>query len=222
MTKTNLAVEIRDAIERDIATGGIDPGSRLDEVSLCSRFGVSRTPVREALRQLVASGMLEMHPNRGCFVRKMDVTELIEMFEVMAELEAFCCRLAARRVSEQQLDQLQQLNEACVAAQQQGDPDGYYYANEKFHRYIYELSGNAFLAEQARQLSLKLRPYRRLQLRIRNRIAASSQEHAEILEALRSADAETSASRMKSHILVQGEKFSDLASQLRQRQADQQ
>jgi DNA-binding GntR family transcriptional regulator len=108
----------------------------------------------------------------------MDVTELIEMFEVMAELEALCCRLAARRVSEQQLDQLQQLNDACVVAQQQGDPDGYYYANEKFHRGIYELSGNAFLAEQARQLSLKLRPYRRLQLRIRNRIAASSREHA--------------------------------------------
>src|SRR5262245_12112967 len=93
------AEEIRENIEQRIVEGEFEDGQRLDEVSLAKRFGVSRTPLREALRMLGGSGLVELIPRRGAFVRHPGIVELVEMFEVMAELEALCGRLAARRIS---------------------------------------------------------------------------------------------------------------------------
>jgi DNA-binding GntR family transcriptional regulator len=211
---SNAAASIRESLENGIACGTFVPGSRLDETSLANRFGVSRTPVREALQQLAAAGLIEMRPRRGAVVATASPERLYEMFEVMAELEAMCARLAARRIGPEGLARLQAAQADC--AENRTDPDAYYDANERFHQAIYALSGNAFLAEEAGALQKRLRPYRRLQLRVRNRVSTSYAEHESIVAALAAGDSERAAADMRDHVRVQGERFSDLIASLAQ------
>lgn len=211
-----LSERLRESIEEEIATGQLVPGSRLDEVELATRFGVSRTPIREALNLLLGEGLIESLPRRGAVVAQISPQRLVEMFEVMAELEAMCARLAARRMSDSELDALQGAHEACRGAALANDSDAYFYANEKFHYAIYAASHNAFLAEQAIHLQRKLRPYRRLQLRVRHRTSRSFEEHQGILDALREGDAEKVARNIRNHVVVQGERFADLVASLSQ------
>jgi DNA-binding GntR family transcriptional regulator len=213
---SRLSERLREAIEEEIATSKLPPGCHLDEVELAARFGVSRTPIREALSLLVGEGLVETRPRRGTVVAQVTPQRLIEMFEVMAELEAMCARLAARRMTDEQLAGLEQAHEACRGAAAAGDADAYFYANERFHYALYTASHNTFLFEQAASLQRKLRPYRRLQLRVRNRVQRSFEEHQAILDALRAGDAEKAVSSVRSHVVVQGERFGDLIAGLSQ------
>ena len=148
---------IRDALEQEILIGARDAGERLDESLLAKRFGVSRTPIREAINQLASAGLIEQIPNRGAFVRHIGLAELVEMFEVMAELEGMAGRLAARRAEPVFLEALQTALLACEQAARSRDPDAYYYENERFHHAVYDACGNAFLAAEARRLHHRLR-----------------------------------------------------------------
>jgi len=208
--KQKRSDQLREAIEEKIAIGQYPPGKRLDEAELLAEFGVSRTPLREALIQLASLGLIELRPRRGAVVAEVSPQQLIEMFEVMGELEAMCGRLAARRMSPAEHERLLEAHRACELASKAMDPDRYYYENEKFHHVIYAASHNTFLAEQASALHRRLRPYRRLQLRVRNRIGNSFSEHEGIVEALIAGNADLVAQRMREHIVVQGERFSDL------------
>ena len=171
------ANELRDRLEQEVVTGALRPGEHLDEQSLAARFGVSRTPIREALIQLATSGLVILHPRRGAFVASLGLKEIIERFEVMAALEGACGALAARRITDDERGLLLEAHEACVREAPSGGADAYYYRNERFHHVIYDACHNAFLAEQARQLHARLKPYRRLQLRARSRVASSLKEH---------------------------------------------
>jgi DNA-binding GntR family transcriptional regulator len=205
---------LREAIEDRIATGAFPPGMRLDESELAQQFGVSRTPLREALIQLGSMGLVSMRPRRGAVVADVTPQRLLEMFEVMAELEAMCARLAARRMSKPDEEELLAAHRACEAAVLAADPDDYYHKNERFHHAIYRASHSGFLAEQATALQRRLRPYRRLQLRVRNRMSASFAEHVQIVDALSLGDPEAAADHLRQHILVQGTRFADLLASL--------
>lgn len=206
--------QLGDEIEERIATGRYRPGMRLDEQELADEFEVSRTPIREALIQLSAAGLVEMRPRRGATVAEVGPARLCEMFEVMAELEAMCGRLAARRINEQEQRELLEAHRACETARDAQDPDEYYRLNEVFHRSIYTASHNEFLAEEATVLHRRLRPYRRLQLRVRNRMQTSYSEHQAIVDAILAGDSELAAERLRNHVTVQGERFADLISSL--------
>jgi len=205
---------IREAIEQAILTGEFGDGFRLDEITLCNRFGVSRTPVREALNQLAASGLVDMKPRRGAFVRVPGFVEVVEMFEVMGELEAMCGRLAAKRISPEQLVRFRAACEKCELAEATNDANGYYRENEAFHQVLYEASGNGFLRSQALQLQKRLQPFRRMQLQVRGRVRQSLDEHRRIREAIEAGDGETAARQLRDHVTVQGERFFDLMSGL--------
>jgi DNA-binding GntR family transcriptional regulator len=209
------SLDLREKIEEDIATGIFAPGSRLDETELAGRFGVSRTPVREALIQLASAGILELRPRRGAIVPELAPHRLIEMFEVMAELEAMCGRLAARRMSDSEHQELVATHKSCEAALKNEDPDTFYRQNEVLHHVIYRGSHNSFLAEQASALHKRLHPYRRLQLRVRNRMRASFFEHQQIVDAILAGNPDLAAEALRAHVLVQGERFSDLMAFLR-------
>lgn len=211
-----MSERLREAIEEEIATGKLIPGSRLDETELARRFHVSRTPIREALSLLLGEGLIEAGAQRGMVVAQVSPMRLIEMFEVMAELEAMCARLAVRRMSDSELATLEHAHEDCGRAAGSNDTDAYFYANERFHFAIYAGSHNTFLFEQAVALQRKLRPYRRLQLRVRNRVNGSLSEHQTILDALKAGDGEQMAVSLRSHVLVQGERFADLVASLSQ------
>lgn len=201
------ADDIAEQLEELIFNGTFSDGDRLDEVRLAEQFGVSRTPLREAFQRLALSGLVELIPRRGAFVRQPGPVELMEMFEVMAELEAVCGRLAARRISETALEELQAANANCQAAVDARDADAYYAENERFHRIIYQQSGNSFLAQEAVKLHKRLKPFRRQQLRFRGRMAQSMAEHEQIVRALRLGTAESAADTLRNHVAVQGEKF---------------
>jgi DNA-binding GntR family transcriptional regulator len=205
---------LREKIEEQIATGALPPGSSLDEATLVEQYGVSRTPVREALIQLAAEGLIEIRPRRGAVVTAIGPTRLSEMFEVMAELEAMCARLAARRMSDAERKVLQTAHEACENARSKDDSDAYFYCNEQFHSAIYAGSHNAFLIDQSSQLQRRLRPYRRLQLRVRDRMGTSFQEHQCVVQAINAGDADGAALALRSHVVVQGERFADLLASL--------
>lgn len=204
---------LRDALETAILTGDFAPGDKLEEVALARRFGVSRTPVREALHQLAASGLVESRPRRGAVVASLGPDRLVEMFAVMAELEAMAARLAAGRMERSDESRLLDALAGCARAATEG-PDAYYYENERFHFALYDASGNGFLADQARALHRRLKPYRRLQLQVHNRVPTSLAEHAAIVAALRGSDAAAAADLARAHVAVQGQRFADLVASL--------
>jgi DNA-binding GntR family transcriptional regulator len=200
---------LRDQLEQDIVTGRLKPGERLDEQSLAARFAVSRTPIREALMQLASTGLVSLQPRRGAFVASLSFKDVIERFEVMAALEGMCGSLAARRITPEMQEALRAAHEACVREASAGDADAYYYANERFHNVIYDACRNTFLAEQARQLHDRLKPYRRLQLRARSRVTTSLAEHEAIVEAIGAGDGDLAERLLRDHILIQGERLAD-------------
>jgi DNA-binding GntR family transcriptional regulator len=220
MVKT--ADKIREALEQAIIEGEFADGERLDEVSISRRFSVSRTPVREALLALTASGLVEQLPRRGVFVRYPSFVNLIEMFEVMAELEAMCGRLAARQAGESNLTRLHEALDRCDDACAEGDTDRYYRDNELFHLLLYEASGNSFLAAEAVRLQRRLKPFRRLQLRVRNRMKQSMAEHRAVVAAVEAGDADAAGELLRRHVAIQGEKFTDLMSTYKNRAAEEQ
>lgn len=205
---------LREVIEERIATGDYPPGSKLDETELAEEFGVSRTPIREALIQLNAEGLIDMRPRRGAVVVELPPQRLCEMFEVMAELEAMCARLAARRMTPEDETRLKAAHEALRDARDRGDPNAYFYLNESFHQLIYAASHNDFLNEQALQLQRRLRPYRRLQLRVRDRVRISFDEHDRIIASICASDGDRAAQLLREHVTVQGERFGDLIASL--------
>ena len=213
----NTFHKLRDEIENGIVTGEFEPGERLDEVQLATRFGVSRTPIREALMQLSAIGLIEIRPRRGAVVTDPAPQRVFEMFEVMAELEGMAGALAARRHTDEDRNGLLAAHAKCEAAALSDETDRYYYENEVFHRAIYAASHSGFLEEQCTVLHRRLRPYRRLQLRVRNRMKVSLHEHGEIVEAILAADADAARERLRGHVAVQGDRFSDLVSNLARR-----
>jgi DNA-binding GntR family transcriptional regulator len=210
----NHASKLRRRLEDAIVTGKLAPGTRLDEVSLAKEFGLSRTPIREALFQLEAIGLVEIRPRRGATVSAPDLQRLIEMFETMAELEASCARLASRRITRNDEAALLAAHRACIATATAEDHDAYYAENAAFHAAIYHASHNSFLAEQSLALHRRLTSFRRVQLRARNRIAQSLQEHEDIVQAILAGDGDQAARRIRDHIVIQSERFSDVVASL--------
>jgi len=202
------AQRIRLALENAIVDGRFAPGARIDPEQVAAEYGCSRTPVREALQALEASGLLIVQPKRGTFVAQLSIAQLMERFELMAELEAFCARLACRRAEPADLDRIMASLQACDAART--DPDQYYARNTHFHQAIYRAAHNAFLESETLRLQAILQPYRRRQLQAPGRVARSLQEHRRIAQAIRDGDAGAAARAMTDHVLVQGERFRDL------------
>lgn len=161
-----------------------------------------------------ASGLIENRPRRGAVVAEIGPRKLMEMFDVMAELEAMCARLAARRVTDKSLRRINEAHEACGRAFNSADTDAYYYENEVFHAMIRQAGRNEFLIEQAETLQKRLKPYRRMQLRARDRIRASYQEHEMIAAAIARGDAVAAAEAMRGHVGGMGERFNDLLASL--------
>ncbi|MBM9593237.1 GntR family transcriptional regulator [Roseitranquillus sediminis] len=205
---------IADELEQLILTGSFEDGERLDEARLAARFGVSRTPVREALHKLGTSGLVEQMPRRGVFVRLPGAVDLMEMFELMAELEGACGRLAASRITAAGLASLRDASKACARAAEAGDPDAYFSENQRFHQLIYRHAANRYLEAEALRMQKRLKAYRRLQLHLRGRMDQSLDEHRAILRALEAGESETAAAALRAHVAVQGEKFQRLRATL--------
>lgn len=204
------AVRVRRGLEEAIVAGRYRPGDKLDLASIAAEYGCSRTPIRDALQHLSNSGMVQIRPKHGTFVSRLGVRELAERFEVMADLEGLCAELAARRMRPEEAAAMNAGLEACRRFVQEGDPDGYYDANSRFHRAVYAGSGNEYLRVEAEKLQGVLEVYRRLQLRVGDRMARSLDEHRAIAEAVLAHDPETARAQARAHVQIQADEYTEL------------
>ncbi|WP_432102878.1 GntR family transcriptional regulator [Streptomyces sp. bgisy091] len=216
MAKVPEARRVRDALENAVVDGRYRPGERLDPAQLEREFGCSRTPVREALQALERSGLVRIRPKQGTYVTELSVAELAERFEVMAELEGMAARLSARHIDQAALDELAGALRECEEYAAAGDADGYYYANARFHAVVYDSCGNTYLRDQVHALKRTLQPYRRLQLRVPDRMRRSLAEHHAIAEAVTRGDGDAAQDAARSHVLVQVSEFGQLVRTWRQ------
>jgi DNA-binding GntR family transcriptional regulator len=205
--RRTLAEELRLQLADDIVRGLLTPGAGLDESELARRFGVSRTPVREAIRQLAASGLVEVRAHRGAVVARPSEERLLGMFEAMAELEALCAGLAAERMNPQERDALEAAHEELRALIHGGGPQRYHEVNEAFHATIYAGAHNSYLAEMTHATRARVQPFRRAQFRNLGRLAKSHLEHDRVVLAILRGDREGAASAMRLHIMKVCEEY---------------
>ena len=201
-----VADELIETLKQEIHAGVLKPGDQLEEAALAERFAVSRTPIREAVRALVSIGLLETRSRKGAFVRTLSAKELVDLFEVAAELEGLACRLAAERLTEQSRASIASGLEACIAAADQENVSAYADANLAFHRAIHRSTGNAWLVEQLAELETRINPYRSMPYGIRGRLAQSVKEHEEILNAISDGQEAEAARLMRDHMMLQGKR----------------
>jgi DNA-binding GntR family transcriptional regulator len=201
---------LAEGIAESVLSGEFQPGFRLDEHRLAERYGVSRTPVREALRQLASTGLIEVKPRRGATVANVTSAQLETLFAAMAEIEAACARLAAMSMTPIERRRLQNLHETMAAFAPREERDAYAAANIIFHTQIYAGAHNEILSEFAAGLRRRLGPFRRAQFRTEGRIARSHVEHGAVVKAILACDAAAAHAAMFHHMSLVEDSFGQL------------
>ncbi len=198
-TKT-LAESVADRLAEEIIRRQLAPGTRLDEVSLAARFGVSRSPVRDALRLLAGTRLVDHRPRRGFCVAIVDQDELKDLFEAAGEVEALCAKLCALRAGAAERKRIEIVHQSTSAAAAAGDTTIYATLNEQLHQLIYAGARNRTLAELALNMRRRLAPFRaRLFFSTDNRMQGSNVEHDAIVRAILARDADAAAHAMLEH-----------------------
>src|SRR3954469_23251423 len=204
--KITRAEELRLQLADEIVRGALAPGAPLDETDIAKRFHVSPTPVREALRQLAASGLVDARAHRGAVVARPSLDRLTGMFEAMAELEAMCAGLAAERMTPADRHGLEAIHEELRVLSHAGNPERFHDVNERFHNAIYAGSQNGYIAEITLATRVRVQPFRRAQFRNLGRLAKSQAEHDRVVVGIMRGDKLGAAAAMRAHIeLVRGE-----------------
>jgi len=198
---------LRALIAEDILSLKLRPGDRLDECGLAEKYGTSRTPVREALRQLSSDGLVEIRPKKGAIVAKFSIRELAEHFEVIAELEGACGRLAAKLYSVQDLDAICTAQETCRQYAEQRDAQSFQLADEAFHAAIYAASRNDCLVKLISGIGKRVAVYRRSQFEQKDWIRLSVSEHDQIVHAIQEGLAEEADRLLQLHTMKLGGDF---------------
>lgn len=204
-------------LEQEIVSGRLEPGAKLDDVALAARFGVSKTPIREAILQLAAIDFVQIRQRVGAVVTPLSLQRMVQMFEVMAELEGICAGLAASRMTSVERGMLAEAVERCQGFARREDEDAfkdYQEANFDFHEIIYRGSHNDYLQEQTTLLRKRLAPYRRFWLTAPTRLRKSCREHEAIAEAILKYREEEAHRLMKQHLTLQADLVSVLLDQL--------
>jgi DNA-binding GntR family transcriptional regulator len=196
--KEKLPVSVTDAVRRAIVTGRYRPGERLTEDQLADEYGVSRVPVREALRSLEGEGFVRLAPYSGTFVAELSEVEAEDLLEVRAAIEVVAARRAAARRTPEQLAELRAIVKTARSSLQAGDYDRLVELNGRFHLVLAQASGNPSIHQLLQQLRAKIEWVYAAD--VRDRARASWKEHAELLDALEVADEDESARLTEIHI----------------------
>ena len=186
-----------------IDLGQLNPGDTLDEAELAETFGVSRTPLREAVLYLEALGLVRRLPRKGATIFRPTLEEFLAILEVHAKLEGQAAGLAARRLSRQGAEELEAAVRACeahAATSPDADPDGYYQHNLRFHACVAHASGIAVLVDALKTNARKLLAYYRARYRFQGAITASATEHRDISRLILDRDSTGAEGRMQRHV----------------------
>lgn len=209
-----LTESIRLSVIRDLSSGVLRPGQPIDERALSEQFGVSRTPIREAILQLAAQGFVVVGPRTGASVPKLSIHMLRELLELLGELEATAAKFAARRMRPAEKQELEQALSDCTAAAQANDPIAYNTANARFHDLVYQAARNDSLTDQIHRLRTRSAGYTADRFESPGRMPRSLQEHTAIAAALLRGDPEQAHAAMLDHISIGGRDFAEFVSGL--------
>ncbi|WP_346891120.1 GntR family transcriptional regulator [uncultured Roseibium sp.] len=198
-----MAHTLRQKLADLILNGELKPGDRLDEHTLAERFGVSRTPIREAIRQLGVSGLIEIRPRRSAVVRSFDRAELSEAFEAMGEIEALCASLAAVRMNEAERLRLRALITVSQDISARTDRSAALEMDFEFHGLLHDGARNWMLKTVAEETRLRITPYSAALYTMESYgadLGRPHRQHTAIAEAVLERDPERAAALMREHI----------------------
>ena len=186
-----------------IMSGELREGDKIKENELCDMMGISKTPLREALRVLSAEGLIRLIPNRGSYVTTPTFEEIKEMFDVMVALEGVCARTAVEKMSDQDFIKLENLHQKLEKNFERKDQKEYIRQNNLYHAFVQELAGNKTLNQIVNGLRQKILLYRFQSLNLPGRFDQSIEEHRSLLAAFRNRNPKKAESLMKSHLKKQ-------------------
>lgn len=200
-TRTKSLEEIAyEKLETDILDGYYKRGDALTELALCSRLGVSRTPVRSALHRLAEEGLVQISPNRGAVVVGVTLDDLVDTYKIRMRLEGLASSMAAGRIGNEELASLAESVELSEYYIGKNDPEHLKELDTEFHSIIYRASGNRMLCRILSELHRNIKSYRKRSLSVPGRLENSVREHREILEAIRAGDGEKADMLTSLHI----------------------
>ncbi len=189
-----------DAIKEAILTGRLKPGERLMEVQLAEEMGVSRTPVREAIRKLELEGLVVMVPRKGAYVSGLTLKDAAEVFEIRSSLEGLAAALAAERITDDEIKTLDEILNDIAKAREEGDAETIVKKDMEFHQNLFKASRNKRLAQIIYNLKEQIDRFRIQSLSNPDRVKKLLSEHKAILDAIKKGDAESAERLAKAHI----------------------
>ena len=201
LTAPALYEQVAERLRSRIFAHELPPGGWIDEQALALEYGISRTPLREALKVLAAEGLVVLKPRRGCYVTQLSEQDIDEVFPVMALLEGRVAAEAARRATSADFARLAAIHAELERHATANDADRFFETNQRFHAALQELAGNRYLAQLIDDARKVIKLTRRDSLRLEGRLKQSLAEHREILEALRLKDSALAGQRMHDHLL---------------------
>jgi DNA-binding GntR family transcriptional regulator len=184
---------IRDAILK----GTMKPGERVSEPDLAERFGISRTPIREAFRQLESEGYLEVVPRKGAVVASLSERDIEEFYAIKIILEGFAARMAAEKLTEKDIDRLESINERLQQLAKEGDVKSFFRVHNEFHEVFIKASGNEKLLEMINQLVMRFKRLRLASLSQPGRMEISVEEHRNMIQAFKKHDGDRADSLVR-------------------------
>ena len=195
-----LYQEVAERLRQRIFSHELQPGTWVDEQALADQYGISRTPLREALKVLASEGLVTLKPRRGCYVTEISERDLDEIFTVMALLEGECAREAAIKASDQELEALKKIHSRLERGARDGDIEGYFDANQAFHHSLQDIADNHWLQHVIEDLRKVIKLSRHHSLFSEGRLEQSLIEHGALLAALLARNPELAEQRMREHI----------------------
>lgn len=196
-----LYQEVAERLRQRIFTSQLSPGNWIDEQRLAEEYGISRTPLREALKVLASEGLVNLRPRRGCYVAEISVNDLRDIFPLLALLEGRALAEIIARGQTDDLDELELLHDKMERAARDGKTQRFFDANQEFHQKIQELSGNRRMLAIVQDLRKVMRLYQHGFLRHGDRLHQSLEEHRHLMEAIRARDAAHAETAMRNHLL---------------------
>jgi DNA-binding GntR family transcriptional regulator len=202
--RESIATQVYETLKQSIVQGTLPSGTHLIETTIAKQMGTSRGPVREALRQLEADGVVEVRANVGTFVRALSMEEIQELYTVRSVLEGYAASLAAERATPADIERLQESVEAAIRAAQQGDLRKTATVDFDLHRTIWEIARHRILFDLLSLLEVRIRMFISLQAPLFKKLMDSIQDHRLIVKAIGDGDAETAGELVRTHIMEAG------------------
>lgn len=198
---TALYQEVAERLRQRIFAHELTPGTWIDEQKLAEQYGISRTPLREALKVLASEGLVDLKPRRGCYVTEISRQDLDDIFPLMALLEGRCAADAANRAKPIEIRELKKIHESLENTAREGRIDAFFEANQAFHKRIQELANNRWLLSVIQDLRKVLKLSRLHSLSLEGRLQQSLDEHRAIMAAFEAGDAVKAEQLMHDHLL---------------------